>query len=182
MKKVHLITDGACLGNPGPGGWASILRYQKDRRELFGSSSYTTNNRMEMAAAIEGLRVLKEPCEVEITTDSEYLKNGITQWIHNWRRRGWKTVTKTSVRNQDLWQELDELCARHQATWVWTRGHAAHRDNNRADELATQAARDQSFSKGYQPGIQSARYDLREDDDTVAVPALFDSDPGAGEP
>jgi ribonuclease HI len=183
MKTVHLITDGACLGNPGPGGWASILRYQKHRRELFGSAPHTTNNRMEMAGAIEGLRALKEPCEVEITTDSEYLKNGITRWIHNWKHRGWKTVTKNAVRNQDLWQELDELCACHNTTWVWTKGHAAHRDNNRADELAAQAAHDQSFSKGYEPEIQSAKYGLHEeDDDPVAVPGLFDSDPGAGEP
>ncbi len=151
MKKVQLITDGACLGNPGPGGWAAILRYNQHRKELFGSSPHTTNNRMEIAAAIEGLRALNECCEVEIVTDSEYLKKGITEWIHGWKRRGWMTADKKPVMNRDLWQKLDELATRHKATWVWTKGHASHDDNNRADELATAAARTQTFSKGYKP-------------------------------
>ncbi len=140
MKKVKLITDGACKGNPGRGGWACILRYNQHKRELYGCDPHTTNNRMELTAAIEGLRALKEPCEVEIVTDSEYVKNGITTWIHNWKRRNWQTVNKKPVVNQDLWQELDELAARHRTTWVWTRGHASHDDNNRADELASKAA------------------------------------------
>lgn len=149
MKKVRLITDGACLGNPGPGGWAAILRYGKHKKELFGSEPQTTNNRMELTAAIEALRALKEPCEVEIVTDSQYLKRGITQWIRTWKRSGWKTVAKTAVINQDLWKELDELAGRHKTEWVWTRGHASHADNIRADELAARAARKQIFSKGY---------------------------------
>ncbi len=143
MKKVRLITDGACKGNPGPGGWAAILRYNALKRELYGCESRTTNNRMELTAAIEGLRALKEPCEVEIVTDSEYVKNGITKWIANWKRRGWLTADKKPVVNQDLWEELDGLAQRHRATWVWTKGHASHEDNNRADELASRAASEQ---------------------------------------
>lgn len=146
MKRVQLITDGACLGNPGPGGWASILRYNGHTREMFGSAPQTTNNRMELTAAIEGLRALKEPCEVEVVTDSEYLKNGITQWIHGWKRNGWKTSAKKPVVNQDLWMELDELVSKHRMQWTWTKGHADHEDNNRCDELATRAARDQNAS------------------------------------
>lgn len=161
MKKVQLITDGACSGNPGPGGWAAILRYGDHRKELFGSSPHTTNNRMEMAAAIEGLRALREPCEVEIVTDSEYLKKGITEWIHGWKRRNWMTADKKPVMNRELWQKLDELATRHKATWVWTKGHASHTDNNRADELATRAARRQTFSKGYKPDPEFPDYMLR---------------------
>ena len=146
MKKVKLITDGACSGNPGPGGWACILRYNEHKRELFGFSPHTTNNRMELTAAIEGLKAIKEPCEVEIITDSEYLKNGITTWIHNWKRRNWMTAEKKPVVNQDLWQELDEQVQRHQATWSWTKGHALHADNNRCDELAQMAADGQTCS------------------------------------
>ena len=146
MKKVKLITDGACRGNPGPGGWAAILRYNEHKRELWGSEPHTTNNRMELRAAIEGLKALKEGCAVEVITDSEYLKNGITTWIHNWKRRGWMTSDKKPVVNQDLWKELDEQVSRHQTTWTWTKGHANHIDNNRCDELATQAAREQKGS------------------------------------
>jgi ribonuclease HI len=143
MKQVQLITDGACVGNPGPGGWACILRYGGHKKELSGSAPQTTNNRMELTAAIEGLRALKEPCEVEVITDSEYLKNGITQWIHDWKRNGWRTKAKKPVVNQDLWSELDGLVSKHQTRWTWTRGHSDHDDNNRCDELATQAAREQ---------------------------------------
>jgi ribonuclease HI len=144
VKKVQLITDGACLGNPGPGGWACILRYNGHKKELWGSEPHTTNNRMELRAAIEGLRALKEDCEVEVVTDSEYVKNGITTWIHNWKRKGWMTAAKKPVVNRDLWQDLDGEVNRHKSTWSWTKGHASHADNNRCDELATQAARDQS--------------------------------------
>ena len=147
MKKVQIITDGACIGNPGPGGWAAILRYNEHRKELWGSEPQTTNNRMELRAAIEGLRALTEGCAVEVVTDSEYLKNGITTWIHGWKRKGWMTATKKPVINQDLWKALDAEAARHHTTWVWTKGHASHQDNNRADELATRAAREQSGSK-----------------------------------
>jgi ribonuclease HI len=147
VKQVKLITDGSCLGNPGRGGWAALLRYNQHKRELFGHSPHTTNNRMELTAAIEGLRALKEPCEVEVITDSEYLKNGITKWIDNWRKRNWKTVTGHSVVNRDLWEELDALTARHRVRWSWTKGHASHADNNRCDELATMAAREQKSSR-----------------------------------
>ena len=143
MKKVQLITDGACLGNPGRGGWACILRYGDRTREMYGSSPETTNNRMELTAAIEGLSTLKEPCEVEVVTDSEYVKNGITTWIHGWKRNGWKTASKKPVVNQDLWSELDQLASKHKIQWTWTKGHADHEDNNRCDELATRAAREQ---------------------------------------
>jgi ribonuclease HI len=141
MKRVQLITDGACIGNPGPGGWACILRYNGHRREFSGGEPATTNNRMELRAAIEGLRALREPCEVEVVTDSEYVKNGITKWIHGWKRNGWHTSSKKPVVNQDLWNELDQLASSHQVQWTWTKGHANHDDNNRCDELAVLAAR-----------------------------------------
>jgi len=146
VKQVRLITDGACLGNPGPGGWAAVLRFNEHAKEIWGCAPHTTNNRRELTAAIEGLRSLRESCEVEVTTDSEYLKNGITTWIHNWKRKGWMTAAKKPVVNQDLWQELEREAARHQVTWAWTRGHASHADNNRCDELATRAAREQCAS------------------------------------
>ena len=146
MKKVQLITDGACSGNPGPGGWAAILRYNEHKKELWGCAPQTTNNRMELTAAIEGLRALKEDCEVEVVTDSEYLKNGITKWIKNWKRNGWVSSTKQPVVNQDLWKALDEQNSRHKTVWTWTKGHAKHADNNRCDELATRAAREQCHS------------------------------------
>ena len=146
MKKVQLITDGACIGNPGDGGWAAILRYGDRTREMFGWAPDTTNNRMELTAAIQGLRALKEPCEVEIVTDSEYVKNGITEWIHDWKRKNWLKSDKKPVRNSDLWRELDAEVSRHKTHWVWTRGHAFHDDNNRADELANMAAREQRAS------------------------------------
>lgn len=143
MKSVLIITDGACIGNPGPGGWACILRYNGHKKELFGSERATTNNRMELTAAIEGLRALRESCDVEVVTDSQYLKNGITTWIHGWKRNGWMTREKKPVVNQDLWTELDRLVAKHTVRWTWTKGHANHDDNNRCDELATRAARQQ---------------------------------------
>jgi len=147
LKQVQLITDGACLGNPGRGGWACILRFGEHKREVFGSEPHTTNNRMELTAAIEGLRLLKENCSVEVVTDSNYLKSGITTWIHGWKRNGWKTSDKKPVVNQDLWMELDGLVGNHKLKWEWTKGHASHEDNNRCDELASQAARDQISSR-----------------------------------
>ncbi len=146
MKKVQLITDGACLGNPGPGGWAAILRYGTSKKEVYGCEAHTTNNRMELTAAIEGLRTLKEKCDVEVITDSEYVKNGITQWITAWKKRNWMTAAKKPVVNRDLWEDLDSQAARHQMKWSWTKGHASHEDNNRADELASLAAREQRCS------------------------------------
>jgi ribonuclease HI len=148
VKQVQLITDGSCLGNPGPGGWAFILRYGPHKKEGYGCAGHTTNNRMELTAAIEGLKHLKETCAVEIVTDSQYVKNGMTQWIQNWKRKGWITGDKKPVQNKELWIELDALVNRHQTTWQWTKGHASHEDNNRCDELAQEAARQQSCSNG----------------------------------
>ena len=146
-KKVKIVTDGSCLGNPGRGGWACILRYNAHARELYGYAPHTTNNRMELTAAIEGLKALREPCVVEVITDSEYLKNGITTWIANWKLRNWMTKEKKPVVNRDLWEELDEVATMHKITWSWTKGHASHADNNRCDELAQMAAREQRRSK-----------------------------------
>jgi len=147
LKQIELITDGACIGNPGPGGWACVLRFGKHTKEMFGCEALTTNNRMELTAAIKGLAALNEPCEVTITTDSEYVKNGITQWIHGWKRKGWVKADKSPVLNRDLWIALDEQVTRHITKWQWTKGHAEHADNNRCDELATRAAREQSSSE-----------------------------------
>ena len=136
MKKVQLITDGACIGNPGPGGWAYILRHGEHKREAFGSEPQTTNNRMELTAAIMALEALTRPALVEIHTDSQYVKDGIGKWIHGWKRNGWKTSDKKPVKNAELWQRLDAALQRHQVTWHWVKGHAGHDDNERADELA----------------------------------------------
>jgi ribonuclease HI len=160
VKRVRIITDGACSGNPGPGGWAAILRFGPHTKEVFGYSPHTTNNRMELAAAIEGLRALKEACEVEITTDSEYLKNGITSWINGWKRNGWITSAKKPVMNRELWIALDALASKHSAEWRWTKGHASDEENNRADELAARAAREQIASQGWRPDPALPRYDL----------------------
>ena len=146
MKSVTLITDGSCLGNPGRGGWAAILRFGDRYRELWGSEQHTTNNRMELMAVIGSLDALKERCQVNVEIDSEYVKNGITTWIHNWKRRGWITTAKKPVKNVDLWKKLDEAVSRHDMKWKWVKGHADHADNNRCDELAREAALRQSSS------------------------------------
>lgn len=146
MKTVQLITDGACIGNPGPGGWAYVLRFGEHYKEAYGCEPRTTNNRMELTAAVKGLEALKEPCSVTITTDSQYLKNGITSWIRRWRQNGWLTAAKQPVLNKDLWEALDREVRRHRAKWEWTKGHASHDDNNRCDELASMAARQQRSS------------------------------------
>jgi ribonuclease HI len=143
MKKVQAISDGSCLGNPGPGGWAFILRYGGRTKEQSGGEPHTTNNRMELTAALRALQALKEPCEVEFTTDSQYLKNGVESWMARWKRNGWKTADKKPVLNQDLWQALDKELERHRVRWVWTKGHAGHSDNDRCDELARLAAEQQ---------------------------------------
>ena len=140
MKQVKLITDGSCLGNPGPGGWAAILRYGKHKKELSGAAAYTTNNRMEMTAVLEGLKALSEPCEVTVEIDSQYVKDGMNGWIHAWKRRNWKTVEGTAVKNRDLWVQLEAAVSRHKLHWVWVKGHARHVDNNRCDRLARAAA------------------------------------------
>ena len=133
---IKIFTDGACRGNPGPGGWGVVLQYGDVERELFGGSKNTTNNRMELTAAIEALAVLKRPCTVELTTDSQYVRLGITQWLAGWKKRGWKNSQKQPVKNQDLWQALDAQVQRHQVTWHWVKGHSGHAENERADQLA----------------------------------------------
>ena len=133
---IQIFTDGACRGNPGPGGWGVILRSGSHEKELFGGEQSTTNNRMELRAAIEGLAALKRPSRVTVTTDSQYVKQGITQWIEGWKRNQWRTSAKKPVKNQDLWQLLDELTSRHEVTWEWVKGHSGHPDNELADALA----------------------------------------------
>jgi len=135
-KRIEIYTDGACSGNPGPGGWGAILRFQGSEKELSGGQPSTTNNQMELQAAIEALKALKESCVVDLYTDSQYLRQGITQWIHNWKRNGWKTSDKKPVKNQELWVSLDELVKIHSITWHWLKGHAGHPENERCDELA----------------------------------------------
>lgn len=136
MKSVEIFTDGACSGNPGPGGWGALLRFGENERELSGGDAETTNNRMELTAAIEALKALKEPCQVDLYTDSVYVRDGISGWIDGWKRNGWKTAAKKPVKNLELWQALDEARARHTVRWHWIKGHAGHPENERADELA----------------------------------------------
>ena len=136
---VEIFSDGACSGNPGPGGWGTILRSGGQLRELSGFSPQTTNNRMEMLGAIAGLEALKRPCRVRVTTDSQYLVKGMTEWIHSWQKKGWKNSKKEEVLNRDLWERLLELCRKHQVEWAWVRGHAGHPENERCDELARAA-------------------------------------------
>jgi len=147
VKPVEMFTDGACRRNPGPGGWGVVLRYGDLDRELSGAESETTNNRMELLAAIKGLEALKRRCRVRLTTDSEYLKKGITIWLGDWKRRGWRTAGRRPVKNVDLWQRLDGLVERHDVSWHWVRGHSGHAENERADRLAN-AAIDQLLETG----------------------------------
>ncbi len=135
-KTVYLFTDGACKGNPGAGGWGVLLRYGGHEKELFGGEAQTTNNRMELTAVLSGLKTLNRPCDVVICTDSQYVKNGMESWIHNWKKNGWKTAGRQPVKNADLWQQLDEQVARHRVHWQWVKGHAGHAENERADALA----------------------------------------------
>ena len=135
-NKVIVHTDGACSGNPGPGGWGVILDYNGTRKELSGGEAQTTNNRMELMGAISALEALKRPCEVEMHVDSQYVKDGITKWIHGWKKNGWKTADKKPVKNAELWQRLDDALKLHKVSWHWVKGHAGHDDNERADELA----------------------------------------------
>lgn len=136
MQEVTLYTDGACKGNPGTGGWGALLQSGKHSKELFGGEANTTNNRMELTAVIQGLAALKRPCIVNIYTDSQYVKNGMQQWIHNWKARGWKTAAKQPVKNIELWQALDAAVSKHQIQWHWVKGHAGNPGNEKADELA----------------------------------------------
>jgi ribonuclease HI len=140
LTPVEIATDGACKGNPGPGGWGAIIRSGGREKELSGGEPLTTNNRMELTAVIEALNALKRPCAVTLSTDSRYVMDGLTKWIHGWRRNGWKTADRKPVKNADLWQALIEATARHRITWQWVKGHAGHPDNERADRLACAAA------------------------------------------
>jgi ribonuclease HI len=140
---VEIFTDGACRGNPGPGGWAALLRTGEKEREIAGGEPHTTNNRMELRAAIEALNALKKPCRAEIHTDSNYVRDGITKWIHGWNRNGWRTADRKPVKNADLWQELIEAAARHQVSWHWVKGHSGHAENDRVDVLACAEADNQ---------------------------------------
>lgn len=139
-KQVEIFTDGSCLGNPGPGGYGVVLRYKKTEKTLSKGYRLTTNNRMEMLAAVIALQSLKEPCDVILTTDSQYVRQGITQWIHNWKQRGWKTADKKPVKNADLWQALEKETIKHKVDWRWVKGHAGHRENEMCDQLARSAA------------------------------------------
>jgi ribonuclease HI len=138
-EQVIIYTDGACSGNPGPGGWGVLLRFGKVEKELSGYAPHTTNNRMEMLAAIHALETLKRPCQVVLTTDSVYVKDGITKWIHNWKKRGWKKADKKAVKNADLWKRLDAITHQHDVKWKWVKGHSGHPDNETVDQLATEA-------------------------------------------
>ena len=146
-KQIQIFTDGACKGNPGPGGWGAILRMGPHEKELSGSEADTTNNRMEMQAVIQGLNALTEPCIVEVYSDSKYVIDGITKWVHGWKKRGWVNASKKPVRNAELWHELIEATARHEVSWNWVKGHAGHAENERADQLASDAA-DQIAASG----------------------------------
>lgn len=139
LKQVEIFTDGACRGNPGPGGWGALLRYGDREKELYGAEPHTTNNRMELTAAIEGLSALKEPCKVILTTDSQYVRQGITQWMSGWKAKNWRTAGKKPVKNIDLWQRLDTETQRHDIEWHWVKGHSGHRENEIADMLANRA-------------------------------------------
>ena len=138
-KVVEIFTDGACRGNPGPGGWGALLRYNGTERELYGYQAEATNNQMELMAAIQGLEALSRPCEVILTTDSQYVRQGITEWIAGWKRKNWKTAAGKPVKNQDLWQRLDQAAAPHQVDWRWVKGHSGHDENERVDQLANKA-------------------------------------------
>ncbi|PWQ99303.1 ribonuclease HI [Leucothrix pacifica] len=144
MKTVELFTDGGCRGNPGPGGWGALLRFGEHEKELYGYEPETTNNRMELMAAIAGLETLNTPCKVSLTTDSQYVRQGITSWITNWKAKGWKTAAKKPVKNKDLWQRLDAACEKHTVEWHWVKGHSGHAENERVDELANKAMDEKS--------------------------------------
>ena len=146
---IEIFSDGACRGNPGPGGWGAILRFKGKEKELWGGEAATTNNRMELMAVIRSLEALKRPSRVRVFTDSLYVQKGISQWIHDWKRRGWRTADKKEVKNQDLWRELDELAAKHDIDWRWVKGHAGHPENERADELANKGIPLATDSSGY---------------------------------
>lgn len=144
---VEIFTDGACKGNPGPGGWGALLRYKGIEKEIWGGDEETTNNRMELVAVINALQTLKRRVPVKITTDSQYVKKGITEWLAGWKRNGWKTANKKPVKNADLWRRLDEAVGKHDVKWAWVRGHSGHQENERADELANRGVRERTGSR-----------------------------------
>ncbi|WP_018690944.1 ribonuclease HI [Algicola sagamiensis] len=152
LKEIQLFTDGSCLGNPGPGGYGVVLKYKQHIKELSAGYQLTTNNRMELLAVIVGLQALKETCIVTVTTDSKYVKQGMMEWIEGWKRKNWKTASKTPVKNVDLWKQLDTLCQNHQVSWEWVKGHAGHPENERCDEIARLAAEqsDLLIDSGYE--------------------------------
>jgi ribonuclease HI len=156
LSDVTIYTDGACSGNPGPGGWGAILIHGEHRKELNGGEAGTTNNRMELTAAIEALNALKRPCKVDLWTDSVYVRDGITKWIHGWKRNGWKTAAKKPVKNAELWQALDEALKRHDISWHWVKGHAGHPENERADELAREGMAPYKTQISKKPAMRSA--------------------------
>ncbi len=153
MKQIEAYTDGSCLGNPGPGGYGVLLKYKGHEKTLSGGFTLTTNNRMELLAAIKALENLSEPCQVTLTTDSQYVRQGITQWMAGWKKKGWKTSDKKPVKNKDLWQQLDEQNAKHEVQWKWVKGHSGHHENEIVDDLARAAAegRDLKEDTGYVP-------------------------------
>jgi len=166
MKQICLTTDGACIGNPGPGGWACVLRFGNHHKEMFGSAAHTTNNRMELRAVIEGLKALREPCEVTVVTDSQYVKNGITQWLPDWKAHGWLKKTKgklgtREVLNRDLWEELEGALGRHKTKWEWVKGHAGNQDNARCDQLALAAASEAAKRVGTEHSTATQEADPR---------------------
>lgn len=158
LKKVDIYTDGSCLGNPGPAGYAAILRYKQNERELSKGFYLSTNNRMELLAAIVALESLTQRCHVTLYSDSQYLRNGILSWIHNWKKNGWRTASKKAVKNIDLWQRLDKVIALHQIDWIWVKGHAGHIENERCDEIAKQAA------------LNPCEHDIVFEQDNIAEP------------
>lgn len=183
MKKIRIHSDGGCRGNPGPGGWAAVLQYGAHRREISGGEPATTNNRMELTAAIEALKALKEPCEVEFFTDSKYLRSGISGWLAGWKRNGWRTADKKPVKNSDLWRSLDAEAARHRVEWRWVRGHSGDAGNERCDRLAN-AEMDRVVEKYGRKGLQECleRF-LRESDPAPATARLLEGLPnGRGSP
>ncbi|WP_290538554.1 ribonuclease HI [Alcanivorax sp.] len=148
MKQVIIFTDGACRGNPGPGGWGAVMRYGTTEKTLFGGEPDTTNNRMELMAAIMALEALTQPCKVVLTTDSRYVMDGITQWMANWKKRGWKTASRQPVKNADLWRRLDAACGKHSIEWQWVKGHSGHPENEKADALANRGIDELLQKKG----------------------------------
>ena len=138
-KRVDIFTDGACRGNPGPGGWGALLRYNGSEKELYGAEAHTTNNRMELTAAIKAIESVTESCEIDLTTDSQYVQRGVNEWLEGWKAKGWRTSSKKPVKNADLWQELDALLQNHEIRWHWVKGHSGHAENEHADQLANRA-------------------------------------------